>query len=498
MSIDKFQQSVEDETNGLPEGWCWVALSEIVNNPKSDIVDGPFGSDLKASEYVNEGVPIIRIQNVERNRFIEKNIRSISPKKAEELKRHNFYPGDIVITKLGDPLGKACVVPNNFRPGIVVADIVRLRLNHGLCSIPYLTHGINSKIAAEQLLQHVKGTTRPRVNLGIVRALKIPLPPLAEQKRITSKLEELLGQIDTTKHHLANVTTILSHFRQAVLTAACSGRLTADWRKENQSQDLPEGSELPPGWHWMPIKELLSSGGIFDGPFGSNLKTADYSDNGVRVIRLENVGFLQFFHQKETYISQEKYKTLSKHTVGGGDIIFASFIDEEVRACVLPKLKTKAIAKADCFCLRPRQEIVNRNYLTFQLVSRESYERLSENIHGATRPRINTTQLRNLEVRICPVAEQHEIIRRVEALFKFVGSIEKRVATATVRAEKLTQAILAKAFRGELVPTEAELARREDRSYESASVLLARINSKRESGGVPQKGFRSRSRSKES
>ena len=100
----------------------------------------------------------------------------------------------------------------------------------------------------------------------------------------------------------------------------------------------------------MPIKELLPPSGIFDGPFGSNLKTADYTDNGVRVVRLENVGFLQFFHQKETYISQEKYKILSKHTVGAGDIIFASFIDEEVRACVLPKLKTKAIAKADCFC----------------------------------------------------------------------------------------------------------------------------------------------------
>jgi len=150
---------------------------------------------------------------------------------------------------------------------------------------------------------------------------------------------------------------------------------------------------------------------------------------------------------------------------------------------VLPKLKTKAIAKADCFCLRPRQEVVNRHYLTFQLVSRESYERLSESIHGATRPRINTTQLRNLEVRICPLPEQREIVSRVEVLLKLADTIEKRVAAASLRAEKLTQAILAKAFRGELVPTEAELARRERRSYETASELLARIKSNRESNG---------------
>ena len=121
------------------------------------------------------------------------------------------------------------------------------------------------------------------------------------------------------------------------------------------------------------------------------------------------------------------------------------------------------------------------HYLTFQLVSRDSYERLSENIHGATRPRINTTQLRNLEVRICPLPEQQKIVRRVEAMFKLADTVEKRVALATARAEKLTQAILAKAFRGELVPTEAELARREGRSYESASELLSRIKSERES-----------------
>jgi type I restriction enzyme S subunit len=335
-------------------------------------------------------------------------------------------------------------------------------------------------------------TAIPGLNRNDVYMQKIPLPPLNEQKRIVAKVEELLTRVNATKERLAKVSLILKRFRQAVLAAACSGRLTAAWREENQTEDLPEGSELPPGWRWMPIKELLPPGGIFDGPFGSNLKTADYTDNGIRVVRLENVGSLQFIHSKETYISQEKYKILSKHTVGVGDIIFASFIDEEVRACVLPELPTKAIAKADCFCLRPRQDVVDRHYLKLQLVSRESYERLSESVHGATRPRINTTQLRNLEVRICSLPEQHEIVRRVEALFGLADAVEKRVAAATARAEKLSQSILAKAFRGELVPTEAELARRERRSYEPASDLLARIKSDRESKQASQKVRRNR------
>ncbi len=78
--------------------------------------------------------------------------------------------------------------------------------------------------------------------------------------------------------------------------------------------------------------------------------------------------------------------------------------------------------------------------------------------------------------------EQREIVRRVGALFKLADAIEKRVAAARLRADKLTQSILAKAFRGELVPTEAELARREGRSYEPASMLLERIQAEREKG----------------
>jgi len=89
--------------------------------------------------------------------------------------------------------------------------------------------------------------------------------------------------------------------------------------------------------------------------------------------------------------------------------------------------------------------------------------------------------IKNLPTVLPPLAEQQEIVRRVEALFKLADSIEKRVAAASVRAEKLTQSILAKAFRGELIPTEAELARREGRSYEPASTLLTHIKAERES-----------------
>ena len=97
---------------------------------------------------------------------------------------------------------------------------------------------------------------------------------------------------------------------------------------------------------------------------------------------------------------------------------------------------------------------------------------------GVSQSNINAQKLAKFEVPFCPRHEQLEIGRRVKALFKLGVAIERRVATASVRDEKLAQAILSKAFRGELVPTEAELARREGRTYEPASKLVARIKAK--------------------
>jgi type I restriction enzyme S subunit len=112
--------------------------------------------------------------------------------------------------------------------------------------------------------------------------------------------------------------------------------------------------------------------------------------------------------------------------------------------------------------------------------NRDVYRQAWEGVTGSAQPTLPLGNLRRLNVPIPPLEEQQEIVRRVEALFRLADTIESRVAAATKRANKLTEAILGKAFRGELVPTEAELARREGRKYEPASVLLERIKSKRE------------------
>ena len=188
----------------LPKGWCLASIEELVLNSSDNIVDGPFGSKLKASEYVDAGIPIIRIQNIDRNNFKSENISFLTEEKAEELQRHNYKPGDIVLNKLGEPTGKTCLIPSDFEAGIIVADIVRIRIDNNATYKQYLVNAINANFVANQFASLSKGVTRQRVNLSQVRSLKVSIPPLEEQKRIVAKVDELMALCDQLESQTLN------------------------------------------------------------------------------------------------------------------------------------------------------------------------------------------------------------------------------------------------------------------------------------------------------
>jgi len=183
------------ELGALPKEWKVVKLINVATS-NSDIVGGPFGSNLKVSDYMASGIPIIRLQNIERNRFINKEIKFISKEKADELKYHSFSAGDIVLAKLGDPIGKTCIVPYDLVEGIVVADVVRIRTNPTVTDKNYLVYALNTDLCEDQFRSQKTGTTRPRVNVSNVRNLNIPLAPIVEQKEIARVLSAIKKAVE--------------------------------------------------------------------------------------------------------------------------------------------------------------------------------------------------------------------------------------------------------------------------------------------------------------
>jgi type I restriction enzyme S subunit len=361
---------------------------------------------------------------------------------------------------------------------------------------------------------------------------EIGLPPLDEQRRIVAKIEELFSELDEGVANLKKARAQLAVYRQALLKHAFEGHLTADWRAQHANQlesadqlltrireewearyqqqlnewqiamekweagdkkeskpskprtppiaQLPTNEEcnqlpaLPAGWHWMRLGSCNVE--VFDGPFGSHLKTSDYVGSGIRVVRLENIGVLKFIEEKESFITAAKYKTLIEHTVVPGDIVFSSFITERTRVAMVPPSIDKAVNKADCFCVRCHGTVLKNRFTCVLLSTRSAFKQLEAAVHGVGRPRINTTQLKELFVPVCSPAEQQEVMNQVDAQFSEIDALEADIDLNLQKAEALRQSILKKALAGELVP--------QDPADEPASELLARIRAGRETAAV--------------
>jgi type I restriction enzyme S subunit len=329
-------------------------------------------------------------------------------------------------------------------------------------------------------------TAIPGLNRNDVYSEEIPLPPINEQKRIVAKVEELLTRVNATKERLAKVSVILKRFRQAVLAAACSGRLTADWR-ENQNVLKEIGNiqdelsnMLPESWTRAKLSQVTKIN------MGQSPPGSSYNERG---------DGLPFFQGKADF--GDRYPTVRvwcnepKKIAQSGDVLIT------IRAPVGPtNVANKICAIGRGLAAISPKEGMTSEFILFALRLKEPELALSGT--GSTFTAIKRKDLEQIDINVPPITEQHEIVRRVESMFKLADAVKKRVAAAKVRSDKLTQAILAKAFRGELVPTEAELASREARSYEPASELLARIKSERDSNGALQKAPQVRGHKKRS
>ncbi|KAF5424803.1 MAG: type I restriction enzyme, S subunit [Candidatus Methanomarinus sp.] len=202
----------------VPEGWDVTTLLNVVGDKNDLIIAGPFGSNLKVEDYRDEGIPIIRLQNIDFGKFLNKDIKYISPEKANELSYHSFIKGDIVLAKLGDPIGKTCIIPHFLKRGVVVSDVVRIRVDSKFSEKKFIFHCLNSFSVFYQLNKDIIGTTRPRVNLDQVRNLLIPFPPLPEQHHITEILTAADTYIEKEQTYLNKLQQIKKGLMQDLLT----------------------------------------------------------------------------------------------------------------------------------------------------------------------------------------------------------------------------------------------------------------------------------------
>lgn len=395
------------------KNWKKIKLSCVSAN-KDAIVSGPFGSNLKVSDYLKSGIPILRLQNIGKGYFINKDIKYISAKKAEELKYHSFKAGDIVLAKLGMPIGKTCIVPNEFKAGIIVADVVRIRPDKEIVDYKFLEYFLNTDESVKQLTGNVTGATRPRVNLSDVRNIEFNLPPLDEQKRIVAILDECFVAIDKAKanaeQNLKNAKELFESYLEEVFAKKGEG-----WEEKRLGE----------------VCEII---------MGQSPKGETYNSDGHGVPLIN--GPVEFGPKPFSSTIMSKYTTEPTKFCKQGDLILC------VRGSTTGRMNiagfdgcigrgVAAIRYTHC------QEWVNFLILS----SRKKIYNLGS---GATFPNVSSESLKDLRIPVAPLKIQQSMVNRFKALQVESQKIEAIYKKKIQDLEDLKKSILEKAFRGEL------------------------------------------------
>jgi type I restriction enzyme S subunit len=232
----------DTELGWIPKEWAVKKFSDFASAQKKwSITGGPFGSDLKTSDYTKNGVRIIQLQNIGDGIFIDDYKIYTSKDKADKLISSNIYPGDIILSKMGDPVARACFMPNIDDRYVMASDGIRLSIDENAFDSKFVHEYINSPFFRKRAKNVSTGSTRQRIGLPILKKLAVICPPLPEQIAIA----DCLSTWDNAIENQTKVIKVKEERKKALMQQLLTGKkrlpgFTEEW-KETSLGDIGQG-----------------------------------------------------------------------------------------------------------------------------------------------------------------------------------------------------------------------------------------------------------------
>ncbi|EMA8657048.1 restriction endonuclease subunit S, partial [Cronobacter dublinensis] len=460
---------------------------------------------------VNDNTWVLELEDIEKD-----SSKLLSKVKASDRKfkstKNTFHQGDVLYGKLRPYLNKVIMADED---GVCTTEIIPINAEP-FCINRYIFFWLKNPIFLRYVREVSYGVNMPRLGTNDGKSAPFYLAPLAEQKIIADKLDDLLARVESIKIRLENIPEILKKFRQSVLSAAVSGKLTEEWRVEKEEPisdllkeiitdqkvaiknkrvkknfgnhnivrllfDLPDSC-----WEWVCFPQIseTNNNALKAGPFGSALKKSDCVGDGYKVYGQEQV--ISGQENIETYrVTESKFEELKSCMVKPGDVLI-SLVGTIGKVLILS-------SNAEVGIINPRlvkislHEKISREYIECYLGSPFSYYFFKSFSHGGTMEILNLSILKELPIPLPPISEQHEIVRRIKSFLVRADSIEKSVSNTLKRINNLTQSILAKAFRGELTAQWREENSELISGLNSAEALLEKITAEKLAAGTIKK-----------
>ncbi|MAF72099.1 MAG: restriction endonuclease subunit S [Alteromonas sp.] len=412
----------------LPKGWIVVTLGEVCSKPQ-------YG-------YTTKSCPEGRVQYLRTTDLSSGKVNwgtvPYCLTEPDKVDKYQLEHNDIVISRAGS-VGYHHLIKSPPNNAVFASYLIRFKPLD--CVEPrYLSHFLNSRQYWSQITEHSAGVAVQNVNAKKLASLVLPVAPLDEQKRIADKLDSVLAKVEAAQARLDKIPTILKRFRQSVLAAATSGELTKEWREENDA-DLE--------WKRVQVSEIVEKIEA-----GKSIKCDERppQNDEFGIIKISAVTW-GVYNELESKTLFDKSVFLENRRINVGDFLISRANTIELLGMpVIVHEVTKNLMLSDKV-LRLVMDDIDKSWLSFYFRSPEGRKQIENGSSGNQESMRNIGQkaLMAIELKNPTKPEKLEIIRRVDELFSKADSVEQQYNAAKACLDKLTQSILKKAFKGELL-----------------------------------------------
>ena len=422
----------------IPESWRWVRYSELMNSMST----GPFGSMLHKSDYVQNGIPLVNPANIVNGRITASNKMMVSAETAKRLESYMLQTGMIIMGRRGE-MGR-CAVVGRQENGWLCGTGSFFMMPTCHMYVHYISMLFSTPCAKGYLSGASVGTTMNNLNHKILSDMPVPLPPLAEQKRIVAKIEELLPYLDRYKKAWNRLEEFNRRFpadmQKSILQMAIQGKLVEQRPEEGTGEELyrriqaekqalikagkikkekplPEIAEdevpfeIPEGWKWVRLGQAI------DMLSGFAFKSSDFKETGhYRLLRGINLGVATTRWDDTVYVD-EMPKKLEPYRIQKGDVLIGldrPWISDGIRVTIYNDEEQTYVVQR---VLRVRETCaIIKEYIALLLRSNLFKSAVEGQTTGISVPHISPGQVGNVVIPLPPIAEQKRIVTRLEEI----------------------------------------------------------------------------------
>ncbi|HIF9100095.1 TPA: restriction endonuclease subunit S [Photobacterium damselae] len=405
----------------VPNGWSVFPLDQV-----SKIIDCKH----RTPKYVKEGIPLVSPGTIKWGPIdLDSPTKRVTNEEYASLMDHcSVDIGDLVLSR-NQSVGIASYVDKS-EPFVLGQDTVLVKPNG--CDASYLFYNLQSVNTQRTVFKLAGGSTFSRINLGEIRKLKSIYPPLPEQRKIAQILSTWDRGIATTE----KLIDASKQQKKALMQQLLTGK--------KRLVDPETGKAFEGEWEEVRLIDTVSKEkySFTGGPFGSDLKSSDYTENGVRIIQLQNIGDGTFHNSYQIFTSQEKADELVSCNIFPDDIIISKMGDPVARATLIPHIHQRYLMASDGIRLAIDKSKYNNRFILETINYREFRNNALAKSTGSTRRRIGLTDLKNIKFRVPELIEQQKIASVLTAADNEVELLEAKLAHLKQEKKALMQQLL--------------------------------------------------------